>query len=59
MFKHFKSITKPEIEIKRYFPNLEGYANQLSKLATNRNNIILEAVPPNEKDIGKIVWIEK
>ncbi|TDM48252.1 hypothetical protein ETI08_03680 [Macrococcoides goetzii] len=59
MFKHIKSIIKPEIEIKRFFTNLESYSKELSKLATDRRNIILEALPPTEKDMGKIVWIEK
>lgn len=59
MFKHIKSIIKPEIEIKRFFTNLESYSKELSKLATNRNNIILEALPPTEEDMGRIIWIEK
>ncbi|TDM47781.1 hypothetical protein ETI08_01210 [Macrococcoides goetzii] len=59
MFKHFKDVTRKQVEHKRLYSKTIDYVDKLNDLATKRDVIVTYCKKPTHNEAGIITWIEK
>lgn len=59
MFKHFKDVTRKQVEHKRLYSEMLDYVDELTYLATKSNVVVTYCKKPTHNEAGIITWIEK